>query len=49
MKAAVLKAETQTRLVSAGGEAAFLGTDDFTRFLVVEGQMWERIQRTLRK
>jgi tripartite-type tricarboxylate transporter receptor subunit TctC len=49
VKAAVPKAETQTRLVSAGGEAAFLGTDDFTRFLGVEGQMWERIQRTLRK
>ena len=49
IKAAVQKADTQSRLVSAGGEAAYLGTEDFTRFLAAESQMWERINRTMRK
>jgi tripartite-type tricarboxylate transporter receptor subunit TctC len=49
IKAAVQKADTQSRLVSAGGEAAYLGTEDFTRFLTAESQMWERINRTMRK
>ncbi|MEY4694949.1 MAG: hypothetical protein RLZZ95_1398 [Pseudomonadota bacterium] len=49
IKASVQKADTQSRLVSAGGEAAYLGTEDFTRFLVGEGQMWERINRAMRK
>ncbi len=49
IKAAVQKADTQNRLVSAGGEAAYLGTDEFTRFVAIEGQMWEGINRMLRK
>ena len=49
IKAAVQKADTQNQLVSAGGEAAYLGTDDFNRFVVSDGQMWERINRMLRK
>ena len=49
LKTSIQRQETQARLVSAGGEAAFLGTDDFMRFLGTETQMWERIQRTLRK
>jgi tripartite-type tricarboxylate transporter receptor subunit TctC len=49
IKASVQKADTQSRLVSAGGEAAYLGTEDFTRFLGGESQMWERINRTMRK
>ena len=49
IKAAVQKADTQTRLVSAGGEAAYLGTDEFTRFVASDGQMWEGINRMLRK
>ena len=49
IKAAVQKADTQSRLVSAGGEAAYLGTEDFTRFLAAESQMWERINRTMRQ
>lgn len=49
IKAAVQKADTQSRLVSAGGEAAYLGTEDFTRFLAGESQRWERINRTMRK
>jgi tripartite-type tricarboxylate transporter receptor subunit TctC len=49
IKAAVQKAETQNRLVSAGGEAAYLGTEEFTRFMTSEAQMWERMNRLLRK
>lgn len=49
LKTSIQRLETQARLVSAGGEAAFLGTEDFVRFLGTETQMWERIQRTLRK
>ncbi len=49
LKNSIQRQETQARLVSAGGEAAFLGTEDFVRFLGTETQMWERIQRTLRK
>ncbi len=49
IKAAVQKPEAQTRLVSAGGEAAFMGTDEFSRFLSADTQMWERINRMLRK
>lgn len=49
IKAAIQKPEAQTRLVSAGGEAAFMGTDEFTRFIGSDTQMWERINRTLRK
>ncbi len=49
LKTSIQRQETQARLVSAGGEAAFLGTEDFVRFLGTETQMWERIQRTLRK
>ncbi len=49
IKAAVQKADTQNRLVSAGGEAAYLGTEEFTRFIANDSQMWERINRMLRK
>lgn len=49
LKAAIQKQEAQTRLASAGGEAAFMGTDEFTRFIAADTQMWERINRTLRK
>jgi tripartite-type tricarboxylate transporter receptor subunit TctC len=49
VKSAVQKADTQNRLVSAGGEAAYLGTEEFTRFLASDAQMWERINRLLRK
>ena len=49
IKAAVQKADTQSRLVSAGGEAAYLGADEFIRFLASDSQMWERINRMLRK
>ncbi len=49
IKAAVQKADTQNRLVSAGGEAAYLGTEEFTRFITNDSQMWERINRMLRK
>lgn len=49
IKAAMQKPEAQTRLVSAGGEAAYLGSEEFNRFLASDTQMWERINRTLRK
>ena len=49
IKATVQKADTQNRLVSAGGEAAYLGTEEFTRFIANDSQMWERINRMLRK
>ena len=49
IRTAVQKTDTQSRLVSAGGEAAYLGTDEFTRFVASDSQMWERINRMLRK
>lgn len=49
VKAAIQKTEAQTRLVSAGGEAAYMGTEEFTRFIASDTQMWERINRMLRK
>ena len=33
----------------AGGETAFLGTEDFTRFLAADRHRWERTVATLRR
>jgi len=49
IKASVQKSETQTRLVSAGGEEAYLSMDEFSRFIAADTQMWERINKMLRK
>jgi tripartite-type tricarboxylate transporter receptor subunit TctC len=49
VQAATAKAEVRDRLVVAGGEAAYLNTADFSQFLRSDQQMWERINRTLRK
>lgn len=47
--AAVARAEVQTKLVGAGGEAAYQDRGAFTRFLVEEEAMWKRINETLKK
>jgi tripartite-type tricarboxylate transporter receptor subunit TctC len=49
IKASVQKSETQTRLISAGGEEAYMGMDEFSRFIAADTQMWERINKMLRK
>ena len=41
--------DLQTRLVSAGGEAAYGGTNAFTQFLASDSPMGERINRMLHK
>jgi tripartite-type tricarboxylate transporter receptor subunit TctC len=49
MGAAVARAEVQDKLVGAGGEAAFLNRQAFTRFLAEDSVMWKRINDTLSK
>lgn len=40
MKAATAQPEVKSRLDSAGGEAAYLGTAEFTRFLGDNAKQW---------
>lgn len=47
--AATERADVRERLASAGGEAAYQGTQEFTEFLRADTQMWDRINRTLKK
>jgi hypothetical protein len=49
VQASLLKSETKERLNTAGGEAAFLSTPDFSQFMRTDLQMWERINRMLKK
>jgi tripartite-type tricarboxylate transporter receptor subunit TctC len=49
MKAAVARSDVQERLVTAGGEAAFLDRQAFIRFLAEDETMWKRINDTLKK
>jgi len=47
--AAVARSEVQSKLIGAGGEAAYQDRAAFTRFLVTEEAMWKRINETLKK
>lgn len=49
MKAATATAEVKERLVSAGGEEAFLGTKDFAAFLQSDAQRWEKLVKMIKK
>ena len=49
MKAAVARSDVQERLITAGGEAAFLDRQAFIRFLAEDETMWKRINDTLKK
>jgi len=49
VQAALQKNDTKERLTTAGGEAAFLSTADFSQFMRNDLQMWERINRMLKK
>jgi tripartite-type tricarboxylate transporter receptor subunit TctC len=49
IRAAMSRPETPQRMIASGGEAAFMGTDEFARFLQQEVQLWDRIHRSLRK
>lgn len=49
VQASLNKADVREKLATAGGEAAYLSTADFTQFMRNDLQMWERINRTLKK
>jgi hypothetical protein len=49
VQASLQKSETKERLITAGGEGAFLSTADFSQFMRNDLQMWERINRMLKK
>lgn len=49
VQASLQKSETKERLTTGGGEAAFLSTNDFSQFLRNDLQMWERINRMVKK
>ena len=49
VQASLNKADVREKLATAGGEAAYLSTADFTHFMRNDLQMWERINRTLKK
>lgn len=49
LRAAVARSDVQERLVTAGGEAAFLDRPAFIRFLAEDEAMWKRINETLKK
>jgi tripartite-type tricarboxylate transporter receptor subunit TctC len=47
--AAALDPSVIATAATAGGETAFLGTDDFAQFLTKDRERWERTVATLRK
>lgn len=49
VQASTQKPDVKEKLLVAGGESAFLSTSDFTQFLRSDLQMWERINRMLKK
>ncbi len=49
MRAATATAEVKERLVSAGGEEAFLGTADFKAFLKSDAERWEKLVKMIKK
>lgn len=49
VQAALQKPDVREKLASAGGEHAYLGRTEFAQFLRADQQMWERINRTLKK
>lgn len=48
MRAACATPEVKERLISAGGEEAFLGTSDFVNFLSVDQQRWEKVVKLIK-
>lgn len=48
-RAAALDPDVQAIAATAGGETAFLGTEDFARFLATDRARWERTVATLGK
>ncbi len=48
-RAATLDPDVQSTAAMAGGETAFLGTDDFVQFLSRDRERWERIVEALKK
>ena len=49
MRAATATPEVKERLVSAGGEEAFLGTADFKAFLKSDAERWEKLVKMITK
>ena len=48
-RAATSDPDVQSTAATAGGETAFLGTDDFAKFLIRDHERWERTVETLKK
>ena len=49
LAASTKAAEVRERLVSAGGEEAYLGTADFVAFLKADAEQWEKIAKSIKK
>ena len=49
MQQACATAEVKQRLISAGGEEAFLGTRDFVAFLDADAKSWAKVLKALPK
>ena len=49
LAASTKAAEVRERLVSAGGEEAYLGTADFVAFLKTDAEQWEKIAKSIKK
>jgi tripartite-type tricarboxylate transporter receptor subunit TctC len=49
MKAAASTNEVKERLVSAGGEEAFLGQADFVAFIKTDTMRWEKVAKAIKK
>lgn len=49
MRTACATAEVKERLVSAGGEEAFLGTAEFTAFMKSDAERWEKLVQLIKK
>ncbi len=47
--ASAATAEVKERLISAGGEEAYLGTADFAAFLKTDSEHWEKVAKSIRK
>jgi len=49
MRAATAAPEVKNGLVNAGGEAAFLGTEDFSDFMKSDAVRWEKLVKMIKK
>lgn len=49
MRVSTASSDVKDRLVSSGGEEAFLGTTEFSNFLASDAQRWEKLVKIIKK